>query len=147
VIAATGLADRAITLWDVATRKLVGRLPHPAIVHTVAFDPDGTTLATVDDDKVRLWDLASMRQIGPALPRPEQQANGAASGGVNRFNLVEFDPSGNHLIALYQIGAAIVWDVDRTLWERRACAVAGRPLTQNEWKQLLPGRSYRPACR
>jgi len=59
----------------------------------------------------------------------------------------EFDPSGSHLIALYQRGVGIVWDVDPKLWERRACTVAGHTLTQEEWKDLLPARSYQPTCR
>jgi len=143
VIAAQGFANRSITLWDVATHKLVGRLPHPNIIHSVAFNPHGKTLATVDDNKVRLWDLASMRQIGPALPGPEQPVCPV----VFCFNLVEFDPSGNHLIALYPSGTGIVWDVDPRLWERRACAVADRSLTREEWRELLPGRRYQPACR
>jgi WD40 repeat protein/DNA-binding SARP family transcriptional activator len=144
VIAADGLFNRAITLWDATTRKLIGRLPHPTIIHTVAFDPHRKTLATVDDGgKVRLWDLASMRQIGPTLPGPEHQA----CPREFCFNVVEFDPNGNYLIALYQTGTAIVWDVDPNLWERRACAVAGRPMTREEWRELLPGRRYQPACR
>jgi hypothetical protein len=70
--------------------------------------------------------------VAPALPRPEQPTNGTANSGVNRFNLVAFDPSGNHLIALYKIGSATVWNVNPTLWERRACAMVGRPLRQDE---------------
>jgi WD40 repeat protein len=70
VVAATGLVNRAITLWDVATHKLVGRLPHPAIIDSFAIDPHGKTLAT-SSGSLRLWDLASMRQIGAALPEPE----------------------------------------------------------------------------
>jgi WD40 repeat protein/DNA-binding SARP family transcriptional activator/energy-coupling factor transporter ATP-binding protein EcfA2 len=142
VIAAQGLANRSITLLDVTTHKLVGRLPHPNIVHSVAFNPHGKTLATVDDNKVRLWDLASMRQIGPALPGPEQPVCPVPFC----FNLVEFDHSGNHLIALYPSGTGIVWDVDPRLWEQRACAVAGRSLTREEWQELLPSRRYQPAC-
>jgi WD40 repeat protein len=143
LLAATGLVNRAITLWDVATHKLVGRLPHPAIITTVSFNPHGKTLATSTGD-LRLWDLTSMRQIGPALPEPEQHATNLACDFC--WNVVEFDPSGTHLFALYQTGAGIVWDVDPKLWEQRACAVVGRPLTRQEWTELLPGQRYRPAC-
>jgi hypothetical protein len=79
------------------------------------------------DDEVRLWDLASMRQIGPALPEPEHHVTGLPCGFC--FNVTAFDPSGSHLIALHQSGAGIMWDVDPQLWERRACTVAGRTLT------------------
>jgi hypothetical protein len=86
-----------------------------------------------------------MRQIGPALPEPEHHVTGLPCDFC--FNVTEFDPSGSHLIALYQSGVGIVWDVDPKLWERRACTVAGRTLTQEEWKELLPARSYQPTCR
>jgi hypothetical protein len=86
-----------------------------------------------------------MRQIGPALPEPEHHVTGVPCDFC--FNVTEFDPSGSHLIALYQSGVGIVWDVDPKLWERRACTVAGRTLTLEEWKELLPARSYQPTCR
>jgi WD40 repeat protein len=149
VLAATGLANRAITLWDVATYKLVGRLPHPAIIHSVAFDPHSTTLATstlgASSGSVRLWDLVSMRQIGAALPEPELHPASFLCDPC--LNSTAFTPSGDQLIIDYGTGVGVVWDVDPELWERRACAVVGRPLTEEEWKELLPTRGYQPACR
>ena len=144
VLAATGLVNRAITLWDVATHKLVGRLPHPAIIDSVAIDPHGTILAT-SSGSLRLWDLASMRQIGAALPEPELHPTKLICDPC--FSLTGFVPGGTQLIADYESGVGIVWDVDPKLWERRACAIVGRPLTEEEWKELLPTRSYQPACR
>jgi WD40 repeat protein len=139
LLAAGGAGDRSVTLWDVASRKLVGRLPHPIFVSSVAFDPAGRTLATSAlDDKVRLWDLATLRQIGVALPGAE---NGSGT------NVSAFDPSGNHLIALHDSGTALVWNLDPDRWKQQACAVVGRSLTREEWKELLPDRGYQPACR
>jgi WD40 repeat protein len=139
MIAVGGVGDRSVTLWDVAGRKLVGRLPHPMFLASVAFDPAGRTLATsAFDDKVRLWDLASLRQIGPALPGAE---NGSGT------NASAFDPSGNYLIALHDSGTAFVWNLDPERWKQQACAVVGRSLTREEWRELLPDRGYQPACR
>jgi WD40 repeat protein len=105
----------------------------------MAFDPAGRTLATsAADGKVRLWDLASQREIGVPLPGAE---NGTGT------NISAFDPSGNHLIAFYDSGAAFVWDMDTDHWKRQACTVVGRALTRDEWKELLPARRYQPACR
>src|SRR4029450_6370391 len=129
VLAATGAVDRAITLWDVSTHKLVGRLPHPAIIDSVAFDPHSTTLAT-SSGSLRLWDVASMRQIGAALPEPELHPTSVICDPC--FSTTEFVPGGPQLIADYETGVGIVWDVDPKLWERRACAVVGRPLTEGE---------------
>jgi WD40 repeat protein len=139
LLAASGTGDRQVTLWDVATRKRVGRLPHPIFIASMAFDPAGRTLATsAADGKVRLWDLASQREIGVPLPGAE---NGTGT------NISAFDPSGNHLIAFYDSGAAFVWDMDTDHWKRQACTVVGRALTRDEWKELLPARRYQPACR
>jgi WD40 repeat protein len=139
LLAAGGVGDRSVTLWDVASRKLVGRLPHPIFLASVAFDPAGRTLATsAFDDKVRLWDLASLRQIGVALPGAE---NGSGT------NASAFDASGNHLIALHDSGVALVWDMNPDRWKQQACAVVGRSLTRREWTELLPDRRYQPVCR
>ena len=32
-------------------------------------------------------------------------------------------------------------------WEDRACQIAGRVLTEQEWRDLLGARPYSPACR
>jgi hypothetical protein len=85
-----------------------------------------------------------MRQIGAALPGPENPAAGVPCDPCQ--NNAGFDSSGNHLVALNQNGAALVWDVDPDRWRDRACALVGRSLTQEEWKELLPGRTYQPAC-
>jgi hypothetical protein len=43
-------------------------------------------------------------------------------------------------------GRGAVYDVDPELWEQRACAIANRTLTREEWEEFLPGRPYEPAC-
>ena len=37
-------------------------------------------------------------------------------------------------------------DLDVQHWKDAACALAGRPLTRQEWGAYLPGTPYRPAC-
>jgi WD40 repeat protein len=116
----------------------MGRLPHPMFVGSVAFDPAGRTLATdAADGKVRIWDLASLPQLGRPLPGAE---NGTGT------NISALDPSGNHLIALYDSGIAFVWDMNPNRWKQQACTVVGRPLSREEWNKLLADRRYRPAC-
>ena len=36
---------------------------------------------------------------------------------------------------------------DPAAWMERACQVAGRVLTEQEWRNLLGARPYAPACR
>ncbi|MFD4421586.1 hypothetical protein ACFWN7_08785 [Agromyces sp. NPDC058484] len=42
------------------------------------------------------------------------------------------------------------WQVvvaEPAVWEERACRIAGRVLTEDEWGELLGARPYAPACR
>ncbi|MEV0384742.1 AAA family ATPase [Nonomuraea sp. NPDC050643] len=59
--------DPAIQLWDVATQRPVGPplVPKGArrSVTMIAFTPDGRTLLTSHLDGLRLWDIASRREI------------------------------------------------------------------------------------
>jgi len=134
LLAVCGIGDWAVTLWDVATHRLVGRLPLPIYATAVAFDPRGKLLAaSARDGKVHLWDVASRREIGTSL----------AGDGLS---VSAFDPTGTHLIVVYQWGPVLVWDIDPERWKKQACTVAGRSLTREEWGELLPGRRYQPAC-
>ena len=64
-------------------------------------------------------------------------------------NYVEVDhPGGTRLLSGTTVptGTDMVWDLDPAHWASTACSVAGRNLTQAEWKQYLPGRPYQLTC-
>ena len=44
-------------------------------------------------------------------------------------------------------GEGAVWDVDPASWARRACALANRTLTREEWETFLPGPAVRAGLR
>jgi WD40 repeat protein len=43
-------------------------------------------------------------------------------------------------------GDIISWDLDPSVWQRRACEAAGRNLSPQEWDEYFPGEAYRPTC-
>ena len=60
--------------------------------------------------------------------------------------MIDLSPDGRHLLETHGNGQGAVWDVDPESWERRACDLANRTLTREEWEEFLPGRPYEPAC-
>jgi hypothetical protein len=73
---------------------------HTDAVESVAFSPDGTTLASGgDDNSVRLWDVASHRQVGSPLIDD--------SG----FSSVAFSPDGKTLASGSGDNSVRLWDV------------------------------------
>jgi WD40 repeat protein len=91
--------------------------------------------ATSTDGTTRLWDVASHRPIGAALP-------GIADHDVASA----FVEGGSHLITVYDNGRAYSWDVRPRSWAQTACDIAGRTLTPAEWQDTLPNLAYTPAC-
>jgi WD40 repeat protein/DNA-binding SARP family transcriptional activator len=133
---AAGGNDGIARLWDTETARPVGRpLVHPGWVDSLEFDPTGEILVTSSQDgNVRLWDAESQRQIGSVLP---------GSGIGNR---AAFTPDGKRVVVAYGTGVGLVWNVDPERWKARACAVAGRSLTPDEWAEFVPDRAYEPSC-
>jgi hypothetical protein len=80
-----------------------------------------------------LWDVSARRSLG-ILP--------------GRFGWISarFMPDGRRLFVLRETGAAERWEVSPDAWSRQACRVAGRELTADEWKELVPDQGYRPGC-
>jgi WD40 repeat protein len=99
VLAGCGDLDGSANLWDLATGEVTVLTGHTAGLHTLAFGPDGHTLATAGvDATVRLWDVATRRTVTVLEPR---------SGYVVS---VAFSPDGRTLAT--SGNAVHVWDVE-----------------------------------
>jgi WD40 repeat protein len=134
---ATSSTDGNLLLWDPRSRALDGGplLGTSGAFRRVTISPDGRALAaTSDDGTVSLWDLASRRQVGGPLAGHTDLAFGGA-----------FVDGGNTLVTSSWDGSLIFWDLRPSSWEAKACAQAGRNLTQAEWDQFVGG-DYRRTC-
>ena len=135
---ATGDYGGRAHLWSTGTWRPSGaRLDaHTGRVQSLAFTPGGRTLATAAaDGTIQLWDVTSRKAIGPPVT-VEQGAYLAA----------EFNPAGTHLFVTGEFERGVRLNVQEEAWKRRACEVAGRPMTRREWEGALPDREYRPVC-
>jgi WD40 repeat protein len=121
------------TDWTPVTRTFAGQA---GAAFSAAFSSDNRTLVTGSDDgALRLWDIESEQAVGAPLP-----------GLTGHFAAPFFTPDDNAVIAGYDTGRAIRWDIRPASLIGRACRLAGRTLTREEWAEFLPGRDYDPAC-
>jgi WD40 repeat protein/DNA-binding SARP family transcriptional activator len=126
-----------VRLIDVPTGNLRHELDMAGTgVFALEFTPDSRTLAVSGwgQGVASLWDVATGTQIGPRL-----------TAGSRRTSL-DVSPDGQRLLLTASNGDGAVWDIDPESWKQRACDVANRTLTPEEWEEFLPGRPYEPAC-
>jgi WD40 repeat protein/tRNA A-37 threonylcarbamoyl transferase component Bud32 len=128
---AVGGYGRFVRLWDVGTRALLHEPDQGADWMTsLEFSPDGRYLVAGGT----LWDVVTGTQMGPRL-----------TAGP-RAPMMDLSSDGRHLLATATDGRGAVWDVDPESWAQRACTLANRTLSRDEWETFLPGRPYEPAC-
>ena len=73
---------KGFRLWDVALGILADFQGHVSEVHSVAFSPDGATLASGADASIKLWDIATRTEIA------------TLEGHIDRATSVAFSPDG-----------------------------------------------------
>ena len=150
-LVAAGGATGPVRVWRVADQRpafppLSG---HTAVTGT-AFDPTGSFLATTSLlGATRLWDPATGLGYGDELVASPRPASVTPSIDLPPFLGLRnaFSPDGKLLAVAGVETRAMLWDVDPAVWRRRACAIAGRNLSREEWKLYLPaGTPYRATC-
>ena len=129
-------------LWDVTDPTHPTPLGQPLTGHTdsvysVAFSPDGHTLATgSDDNTVRLWNVTD----------PPTPFHSATDRTHRRRDSVAFSPDGHTLATGSADGTVRWWNLDVNAAINRICAAVGKDLTPAQWQQDASGLTPTPLC-
>ncbi len=99
-----------------------------------AFSDDGRYLVTTNDNRARLWDVATGEMIGRPLT------------ALARSTVPSLPGKTLHVLTATERWIQI-WNFDPATWRDTACRAAGRNLTREEWTQYGPRDTpYRATC-
>jgi WD40 repeat protein len=156
-VLASGSRDGTFSLWDTETGELIRsiRTGQFSSVLSVAWSPGGGLLATGMEYHARLWDPNTGLPIGqpfagilanPVLKTfPSGQTSTLNVRPYARIFHVDFSADGKTLAGSGG-GGLYLWDMDVESWMQAACDIAGRNLSQQEWRLFLPEQEYKKTC-
>lgn len=162
----------AVRIVDLADPAAFEVLEIPAVVMDAAFSPDGRSIAVAGGDRVWMWSSAghlyetlaghtadvksvAFRANGELVSAGEDgalitwvmgdwSADFRARARESSERAIPRD--GETLLVDLPDGTVFAVAADPDIWLDRACAVAGRGLSIEEWEVLFADRPYDPAC-
>ena len=126
--------EGAVGLLDARTREWISppSAAQPFAGYSVVFSRDGSQVATFASGRVGRWDGRTGAFLGAV--------------GVGDEGSVAFTEDGRSLRVADSSGRVRTWDLDPAAWRAAACRMAGRPLTEQEWRSHMPTRPFQPVC-
>ena len=98
--------------------------------------PDGSVFASLGNDgRIGLWDGRTGDRLGMV-----------SVGDADSWTIANFQPDGHTLLIGTSDARVFTWDTRVETWVERACDIAGRNLTVDEWRDAFGDRPYRRTC-
>jgi WD40 repeat protein len=136
-LAIGGAKDGALVVWGMdEDSEVLQPTVRQDTISALAFSADGSRLA-VGYAGGEVWLCAGLGEPSACLPVFAQDAGIVALG---------FRHDGEQLVVRDDTGTVRIWDLGVEAWITRACRVANRTLTEEEWAQHVVGAPYRPPC-
>jgi WD40 repeat protein len=137
--------EGAVRLLDARTLGEVRRTATEA-GDALAYAPDGSQLASVQPDRIKLWN-GRTGAYEASIPLPNLPATGLwSTATLGPGATIAYLPDSSGVVVASADGR--IWSVDTRTdsWLDRACRIAGRNLTAAELRQFLPRQRSGPGC-
>jgi WD40 repeat protein len=134
---AAGGTDGEIQLWDLETNSGTPlEAAHRGAVSALTFTPDGKQLASGGRDRsIFLWDINKHQvSTGPIVKH---------QGAISR---IAFTPDGHWMVSSADDGGVSLWRLNTSTLVFRACQVASRNLTKEEWDRSFGAEKFHITC-
>jgi WD40 repeat protein len=138
---ASGSEEGVVLIWDVATwQPFAGRLDEASSeIDDLAFSPDSSLIAAgTEAGEIQVWQLTA-RFASPL------SALRVADGPIRSM---AFTVDGAWLVSLDPDGVVTRWSFSEESWVKRACAIANRNLSREEWEIFIGSEAipYHTSC-
>jgi WD40 repeat protein len=135
----TGSFAGIVQRWNAVSGAQLGRATRVTAgpVASISFGRGRTlfSASSLTGGDVGLWTIPSLQQFGSDFP-----------GDPFVLTSARMTPDGRSLVVVFNDGGGYVWPLSPDGWEQRACAIAGRNFSRDEWAQFVGSRPYAKTC-